>query len=677
MSLGRGTVRTKLEVAGVREHNRKMKSAERALDNLGKGSKGLSDNIRGLDPSVGVSLAAMAALSGVVSGVSRAVQSLTRHFIDLGRRGGSFDAIANRFESMASPDVLQRLNMLTNHQVRQRDIMVSWSQAMEVGLVSGKEYEEWMQRVVRLAQDRDGNPSEWVQRFTGALSGGGLETLRELGVNVGAVRDELRGAGLSMESAEGQSRALDIALEQLRETQGSVSNESSNLADSWGALVAQSENWLDQVGRIVSTNPDLVRGFEAIRQELFGVQGGAQQAGGGIIIFVRTAMQQAAELVGAIATMAARIGQIELNIAQMLVNNPLFNWFLNLTGQQAFAAQAIAGLARMQTQAAALAASAARIRAAFATTSNGGGNTNTGGGPSLQISSGGGGGGGGGGGDGASEADAARELMIQTELGVVLENANASVERRLELEQQIADEWAAQIEALHTLREEERAREEEGKQNHIAFMERMQEASERRQETILGIMSAAAQATQQIGGVFGAVASHIETQMAQQAAVMQQQGVANDAIVKAQEKQAKRVQVLRKIEGSFLVAYNAVMAATEVARAIGSYPDIPAMIAHAASAAAHVTAAVMAGVKLGGGGAGAGASAPVAASFTPREPDKPVGETGGGGVTVIKNFNLARSNAGLGYEMENSRYAAVREGLPMPQTGNIAWGDAA
>ncbi len=134
-------------------------------------------------------------------------------------------------------------------------------------------------------------------------------------------------------------------------------------------------------------------------------------------------------------------------------------------------------------------------------------------------------------------------------------------------------------------------------------------------------------------------------------------------VIQQQEAAGESVEVLKAIEGGFLIAYNAVMAATEIAKAIGSYPDVAGILAHSAAAAAHVSAAVMAAAQLGGGSA-AGASASAAArpaAFAPAEQPRPSGRGSDQGVTIHQQYLLSDSESGLARSLERATWQRRRQ----------------
>lgn len=123
--------------------------------------------------------------------------------------------------------------------------------------------------------------------------------------------------------------------------------------------------------------------------------------------------------------------------------------------------------------------------------------------------------------------------------------------------------------------------------------------------------------------------------------ITQTVGKVAQAAIKDEQKRMKATAAITAILES-------IQAAVEIAKAIGAYPDVVGMAAHAASAAAHITAAVLA-AKYGGGGAttpsksaaGTGAAASGAVS--------PAGEEQKATTTIIVQGHIFTPETGSGF----------------------------
>ena len=133
-------------------------------------------------------------------------------------------------------------------------------------------------------------------------------------------------------------------------------------------------------------------------------------------------------------------------------------------------------------------------------------------------------------------------------------------------------------------------------------------------------------------------------------------------MIAAQEAAGESAEETKKWYGGFLVAYNAVMAATQVAQAVGSWGNWPKVVAHFASAASHTAAAVLAATQLGGGSA-AGASAPAAAptsTFTPAESVAAPSDSGPRETTIHNSYLMSDSEASLARSLERAKWQRER-----------------
>ena len=169
----------------------------------------------------------------------------------------------------------------------------------------------------------------------------------------------------------------------------------------------------------------------------------------------------------------------------------------------------------------------------------------------------------------------------------------------------------------------------------------------------------------QVGsGIFTQLAAQQEQQINNITSVLQASGASQAAIERATSAQQDRLDRLKKVEGGFLIAYNAVMGATATADSIRAFTklDIAAGLGHAAAAAGYFAAAAMAGIRLGDDGSGGGGSAaPTIAtpSYSTRAAETGPGENTSTNLTI---FTWGYSNSGLGRQVERARFEYERSG---------------
>ena len=142
---------------------------------------------------------------------------------------------------------------------------------------------------------------------------------------------------------------------------------------------------------------------------------------------------------------------------------------------------------------------------------------------------------------------------------------------------------------------------------------------------------------------------------------------------KITEDQAKRqweaLEKERKVIGGLKAAISFVEAAQEIARAIGSYPDVAGIVIHGLSAAAHITAGAMALSQLGGSASpppGGKASAN-AATRTALSPERR--QRGGEGTATAQIMLVSLSSAAMAKEMAKAERARQRIGMPAGMAG--------
>lgn len=744
-----------------------------------------SDRVRGLGGQLGtfgsgvaagfgaVALAAGGAIV-IVRELTQAVGWATRAFVDLGQRGGEVSDVANAFERIASPSLIENLSAASAGLMTNVQLMTGAIQALRTGLATESDLVRWTSGVTEAAQAMGRNVPDAFRAVITAISGGGLETLGQLGVNMMEIRDRLRQVGETMESERGRILALNMAVEQLTANAGASSGETTNLNNAWAAIGVTLTNWVDEMARAVSESQPLIRFFVSFRDALEGSLPPGREVADLIVEIASSGILAANGLTRALIPLVTVVGRfLEFGFRLQSMANPV-EWITGYSASMATAIDAsIEGLNQLgsaldatqgsfdELEAAMRAGrsslddlsgplSRARgdtdsLRSSVERLSNAGIEFSRTSGPlaSDAIAD-----------IGRSARTAARNvdslrasigaarLERAEELGLPLPGLRRETPERVAEDPRIAEarervkadaeERAAaaargrrgggggrgrgddEVRALNErvmevkrifaeqMREQERvdqaaeqaamqAREAmrawwaEEDQRAIDEIDRVRELHDAKMEAIHAEMEAAAAASAseraktmellnqtgqiagQIQGVFGQIDATIGAAMdnalarsISQAEAMGASAEEISAMATANEQKKARA------KGVFLIAYSTVMALVETAEAISSFAhaDIGAGTEHLLSAATFTAAAVMAGIQLGGGGAGA-APAPKS-TFTRQQPTIEPDERDRGGVTIIHQYSLGRTEAGLGRELERAQWERRRQGAPSP-----------
>lgn len=643
MPEGRGRVRTTLEIDS--KGKEELAQVKNGLNGLKGGAQGMIGALGSAGPVAAAVAAGLGVLTTALATAQRVAEAAVHTFVQLGLRGGSVDAIADRFERLAAPGTLARLQQLSGWQLRQTAIMDSWSTVMEVGLVSADEYEEWLTRVTRLAQDRGRDPSQVIVQMTAALRGGGIEALGEYGINVQEINDALVAEHQTMSTVAGKSMALDLALAQLREQQGDVSNSASNLADTWGALTNQWEDWQDDVSRTLSTSPALVSAFEEIREGLFGMGGTAQQSG---VLIALLAQQIGGFLLTGISG-AAQVAQFLIRMQRQMIeawqSNPAARIGLRLLGRVLGidTETSAGGLEAMEGMIGQIATTAQAARSALmsnALLAPAGAESGTG---EARARGGGGRAASGGAHEAisleqmitelrATELDQERDLLeLMGGRGTEEEAFNAVLETQLELEDDLISRERERAEQAWDLAESMR-------EAQAAVDEMAQKAHER----LMNNFELAAGFVSEMGAIFGAIAD-------------------------AEERAGRSGDAWRKAQGVAMGIMYAIKAGAEFAQATA---DIASQ--NYLAGAGHIAAGVQFGVQSGlsfsqlaqSGGGGLAAPQKSSGSYVPAESSRVSsgGERSQGGNTY-NYFSWGRSPAEFGRIVAEAPWQAEQAGL--------------
>ncbi|MHC4644317.1 MAG: hypothetical protein ACYTBJ_02360 [Planctomycetota bacterium] len=622
---GKSVIRTKIKVDESRKAQADVKGFTDKLQGLTNIAKGSAAGLAAFGPHAAAAAAGIAAIGVAAAGAAKALTLMAQAFVELGRRGATFSAVADRFDQFTSDDQLQRLQELSGWHVRQIDIMRTFNRATETGVISQEQFAEALDLITARAQQTGEDVTQMLERMTPLLQGRGIEQITDLGVQSGVLADALREAGLSAEGAAGQQERLALGLRLAREQIGETNNEVANLGDSWEALNTNVQDYIDNMAEVVSTSPALVDSFEALREGLNNMGITAQSSGVLIAGFMRQiigmtafAVREVAELIG---------GYLE---------------FVKSAGDTIGIDVRRHGLTQAQEQVEQIIATARAVERASIS------------GELLRPAEEGEeqqrrrGRGAGAGGDGPTPQDIADEafktrmqqieLMRSAELQGIIDVGEAR--QALNDTFQRIDEDNLRIETERHERRVEMDREkiESLEAGYEALAEIEAEAAEartERQDQFFDSLSSYATSTQKI---FNSVSTVI------------------GAISGDTEEAARR-------QGAFLIAFSGVMAAVELAQSIKSFAsqDYAAGVAHLASMAAFIAAAAQAASDLGGGSAKA-PSAP-GGTFTPAAPEQAATPTGeGGGVTIVENYSFGRSGEELGENLRDADWTFQSSG---------------
>lgn len=261
-------VRTALHVTRDREYRQKLKGAENALQSLSGGARGAASGLASMGPHAAVAVAGVAAVAASATVAAAAVRTATQAVIALGQRGGEISPLAASFEQLASPELLGRIQDLTGNLVTNQDIMARTNQVLRTGIMTQDQWAEALEATVRAAQDLRVPVEQAMTAVATFASGGGMEGLARIGVDVLQIRERLQQMGLTAETTRGRMVAMDLALAQLGDDLGEIDNSSANVGDSWQQITVAIQNAYDQISLAFAENQRLIQTFDAIAEAL-------------------------------------------------------------------------------------------------------------------------------------------------------------------------------------------------------------------------------------------------------------------------------------------------------------------------------------------------------------------------------------------------------------------------
>jgi hypothetical protein len=699
------TVQTRVALQGDREVKQQLRGVETSFRGLAQGVGGIIPSLSALG-GVGAAVGAgLLVLRTQLVLVQRASELAARAFVDLARRGSEVDAIASRFARLAPQETLDRMVALTGHQVRARDIMRSYAQSIEVGLVPAAEFEQWLRRITTMAHGAGEDPAEWLERFSEVLSGGGLENMRRLGVNVQQVQGAVREMGLSMESARGRTVALELSAKQLDARMGSVHRSATNLGQAWTSTSNQLGDYLDRVGRVVATSPALIRALESITGSVGGLAPAAEMAGRAITIMARNLITTFG---GAAAFIEGVIAETARGIADTL---ELFGELVSMPSTGIPGIEQARGLlpsaellSRWEDTARGAEATSQRLRRALdemtaaatgsplvaGTQARGGAGGSQFWMQDLKETPGRPGGGGGGTDPVLQMQEEILERMRAREEG---EASRAQRERddiaRTAMVQRayqdgIFEHLRARKDADRDLHEERMAAAQvEAEQERQRHEQAIADAEEKRRllmESVNSYFSGIGQIAGTTEQVVGMIGDRLEQNLATQISSLEAMGKNRQEIAALTKEQAKNVATWRKVEGVALGIKYAIEGGGEIAKSIGSYPDPIGIATHAASAAMYFVQSGLAFSQLaqsGGGAAGAGAAtAKATSSFRPSQPDRAqqINTRPSAQAATIHYYSLGRTSSDLGRVLREADWQRERTGTQAQTPRGVTYG---
>jgi hypothetical protein len=627
---GKSVIRTKIRVEDSRKSTKDVEGFTKSLQGLTNIAKGSAAGLAAFGPHAAAAAAGIAAI-GVAAGITtKAILGLARAFGELVDRGSRFSAVAVGFERLADPAIIGQLQEMTAWQVRQVDIMRSYNEVMEVGIIEQDDYADAIGVVTQRAQAMGENVTQMIQGLSGALTGRGFEMFARLGVEMGQVNDQ---AQHSAESHLGRIERINLALEQLRDRNRETGAAVGSLGDAWNAASNKMNDYIDNMGRVIAESPALVGVFNELTVTLESVGISAQEMGRWVANSIRVVVAGVAHGVITMADILEDFFELFMRGQMLFSQESFFGQILRRIGiigdAPIDASRRLAELMRN------ISAAATRIRGvALSAPVDAPGTERTG--PRRFRPAGGDG-------DGEEAARQFAELMDdiiedqehQIELENELQSVRlANIMELNELRGTLTEFWAEQDEAQIARAQELGDAQKEAIESLLEKEAEADEARLERQEEVFGTISSLANSTNKI---FTSVSSVI------------------GAISGDTEEAAKR-------QGRFIIAFSGVMAAVELAQSIKSFAsqDYAAGVAHLASMAAFIAAAAQASADLGGGTAKQPAAG---GTFTPAATEQataPAAE--GGGVTIVENYSFGRSGEELGENLRDADWTFQSSG---------------
>jgi len=682
------TVETRFRTRGTDAMERQLKSIGRQLGDLGNAGKNLKKSLYDASGTIAIAVGTFEAMKFAAYAATEAVRALSNAMLQLSERGGTISAVSARFEQLASPNLLAGLQQAAGQLVNNNDLMIASNQALANELLTEDVWGQWVARATRAAQDLDRDVTRSIQNVASAFAGGGLESIKDLGVNFLEVKERVQDLGLSMESARGRMEAMRIAAELLDESYQGIDNSAGNTSDAVQQITVAFENMRDVVAETFAENRELVTALEQVAERIRSAIPYAVQFGMAFADLAVTMLGLATQVMPRLIEIAQRFVHGLQSIVDTMVNSATGRfgmrhlWGIDPESFRSLSADlgnferslydirgAFENVADSAERAATARTALLDVRIPLDPNAPGfdevpellarpsGANRRRRGTAQAdprKVA------------ETAIASKATEEAQAELELQQLLqekevERLNAVKELEMELSQKREEERAAELEHYERMKEMEVELAEKAADTAAAIRERQRANT----ETAAGWGQVVVGAMGTIGSAFGELASKKERDLAATKEAMRAMGKSEEEITAATKKREKAVERARKAEGAFLVAQNVVLAAMEIAKAIGAIPNPVLIASHAAAAAAHIVAASLAATKLGGGGGGSAGSLPSIPSvetFTPAE-DRgiPTAEAEGPRQTNIVNYySFGRSGEDLGRALRTVEFEYER-----------------
>lgn len=654
------TIETQIKIKRDPASEKSLKDTERMLSQFATGTSGMFEALKSAGATGAVVAIGITALGAAARLAAQGVQFLAEQLAAAAERGGDVAGAQRAFNAIASPEILSRIEAVTHGLIGETDAMRAYFTLASKGIV-GDEAIRFMEQVADRARIMGQDVTEAMNAAASSVSRSNLdETLLNLQTGMTRV-----GEG-SLTAAEGFDR--------LRTSVSNAYDQFSSRLTSNDQMRATFDGLSTSLGRNTSA-------WDLLGNHVGNVVAHLMLEGARVGLFysrfardVLTFEYRAARAIGATQTAEGLLTEaVAANAGVILAENTL-NAIMESQARQreqrsnpppTTTPGAQPDMVFTPDEVSAL-RTAAEQRAAAARTA-------------------------------AQEAEQrrTRELELQGQQHQasinLVEKEIARTESLRELDREIREFDLAQNMALIEAQQERHDKvmqdireESDLRKAMIAAEEEMRQA---RFDRAVGLTEQAAGGAQLISDTLGQIADYQQEQVDRQVEAMTAANEAHiaglraagateaeiqSAVVKgnaeiaaASQAQVKSIDNLRKAEGAFLIAYNAVMAAVEVAKAIAAFGSQKYVegAAHVLAAAAYGVAAGMAAAKLGGGSAGSTPSVS-AGTFTPAK--KPVADTSkgdGAGVTINNVYSLGPSEAGVGRALEQAQWTRTKRGV--------------
>lgn len=602
--------------------------------------------------------AAIGILKNALGFLAGAAQSAARAMAEFAEIGGRLAPLSAQFQRLGGD--MAALQRATNFEQSRAELMRFSNAIMSTGQVNREQMTELLQLSYRAAQ-AVGRPWEEIyDQLQDFGQGGGTTFLENLGINVFELERKVEAFGVSMEESAGRARAIPMILEDLRRQYGALGNETTTLTGHFGQLRTQYEDARDSFAVGLATHNQLREVFaklsSVLRAQNVDWHQLGRELGDAAVTSIPLVLDGLGALIDATRVYTYYVGVMIQVYGWIIKNSPILNvlfhdqaeeaqrfggqlreMFDNLgdvsdamyTGADAVrvranqlarmeaadrkASRAASGLAGAVRDANNAVLEQARARDLLKLQQLRSNSYMSGGrrfGEDGEIRPEGGSG---------RQAFSANEMLMAS-----IENARVDAMERLAREKEAirAGEEALEQRRLDMLNEQnakltqqiqlEEQRQEAQRVLAEQYRTEQRERADANSTAMYGFKESDSWQTKlNVGLDAGSSAMQSFGQISSQVFGALQNAYAEDE---------KALERLQKAQMTYNAVTAFVMAAIEIAKAIGSYPDIAGIVAHGLSAAAYITAGSMA-LAYGGKGTAPAASKPSTASAERKAPD--------------------------------------------------------